>query len=102
VQAEIATDTRRVKMAQPTMVSVVLRAVLVMAGRTSIEPPHAPGSWRSLSPFLAPETGTGTGTHGRSGRCPHQPKTGPESADDYNSKALGRRRHAMARSPFEN
>lgn len=67
VQADTAAATSMVKRAQPTTVSAGRRAVLVIAARTFIEPPHAPGRWRSLSPVPASETaGTENGRTTRS------------------------------------
>jgi hypothetical protein len=55
VQADTAAATSVAKMAQPATVSAGRRAVLVTAARTFIEPPHAPGRWRSFSPVPASE-----------------------------------------------
>jgi hypothetical protein len=101
VQAETTPETSTAKMAQPTAVSVALRAIVAIAVRTFIEPPHAPGRCRS---FLrsryqkpAPErkrvADPGAARVGR--------RQVPESAGDHNSKTHGRHRHAMARAPFK-
>jgi hypothetical protein len=101
VQAEIAADTSTAKMAQPTAVTVARRAIVAIAVRTFIEPPHAPGRCRSFPRSRyqkpAPErkrlTDPGAARVGR--------RQVPESAGDHNRKAHGRHRHAMARAPFK-
>jgi hypothetical protein len=47
VQAEIAAEASRARMAQPTAVNLALSPVPAAALRTFMEPPHASGRWRS-------------------------------------------------------
>jgi len=92
-QAERVAIPSKIRAPQPMAVSLALSAVLPMAVRTLIEPPHAlfpgpggrkpaPERKRAADPIV----------------CLRQPKT---AAGDRNAKAHGRRKHAMARPPFE-
>jgi hypothetical protein len=47
VQAEIAAEASRARMAQPTAVNLALSPVPAAVLRTFMEPPHASGRWRS-------------------------------------------------------
>jgi len=93
VQAETVAVPSKAKAPQPAAVSLACNAVLPIAVRTFIEPPHAP--------FPRPrQQKTGTGKKRAAGPivCPRQPKT---AAADRIAKAHGRRKHAMARPPFK-
>lgn len=93
VQAETAAVPSMVRAPKPAAVSLALSAVLPMAVRTFIEPPHAPFP-RPDDQKPGPERKRAAGPT----VCPRQPRT---AAGDHNAKAHGRGKHAMARPPFE-